>query len=221
MIAAIETPVLCFVTDRNRCCGRSLEEVVSGAVSGGANMVHLREKGLHSQELLELAKILRKITRGSSLLFINGHLDVAGAVGADGVQLGEKTISVQTGRQMAPNLIIGRSIHSLEGAVQAESEGADLLIAGTVFASGSHPSGPLEGTNLLSQISEKVKLPLLGIGGISVHNAGSVIESGASGVAVITAISQSHDPKIAAEDIKDTMMKTWVRMSSRFTGNKY
>jgi len=206
-----DAPVLCFVTDRHRCGGRTLVEVAEAAVQGGADMVQVRERDLPPQELLALARTLREITDGRALLFVNDRVDVAIAVVADGVQLGEDALPVEASREVGPGLVVGRSVHSVDGAVEAESAGADLLIAGTVFATGSHLAGAPQGVDLLRRIGQRVNLPLLGIGGINAENAGSVIEAGASGAAVVTAISESPDPEAAARAIKEVMLEARAR----------
>ncbi len=207
----LDAPLLCFVTDRHKCGGRGLREVVEAAVRGGADMVQVREKDLDPRELLVLARTLRDITAGRALLFVNDSIEVAVESGADGVQLGEEAISVEAARQVAPGLMVGRSVHGVDRAVEAEPAGAHLLIAGTVFATGSHPGREPQGVDLLRSINERVSLPVLGIGGVTSENVGSVMEAGASGAAVVTAISESDDPERAAREIKAAMAEAWAR----------
>ena len=132
--------MLCLVTDRRRSLGRPVEAVVEAAVKGGVDIVQLRERELPAASLLDLAVRLRSITAGRALLFVNDRVDVALAAGADGVQLGERSIPVEAARRACgDSLIVGRSVHSVEGAVEANRAGADLLVFGTVFATSSHP----------------------------------------------------------------------------------
>lgn len=188
-------------------------EVVEAAVRGGADMVQVREKDLPARELLEVAGTLMEAVGNRTLLFVNDRIDVAVAAEADGVQLGEDALPVEVVQEVAPDSLVGRSVHSVDGAVEAESAGADLLIAGTVFATGSHPAGAPQGVDLLRRIGQRVGLPVLGIGGINAENAGSVIEAGASGAAVVTAISESPDPEAAARAIKEAMLEARARES--------
>ena len=200
----LKLPVTCLVTDRKRCRGRPLEDVVQAAVDGGITMVQLREKDLPASTLLPLAESMREITTGRALLFINDRVNVALAVGADGVQLPGQGMPVADVRRAAGDrLLIGRSVHKVNEGVTAENEGADLLIVGTVFSSESHPATAPQGVGILSRLREAVEVPFLAIGGVSEENAHMAIESGAVGVAVISAITESDDPTEAARRLVD------------------
>ena len=204
-------PVLCLVTDRRRCAGRPIEEIVAAAVRGGAGMVQLREKDMSEAELLRLARRLRTLTFGRALLFINDRVEVALASNADGVQLGEESVTVGTARRLVESsMLIGRSVHGVEGGATAESDGADLLLAGTVFPSRSHSGGAAAGVGLLERLRHRVSVPFLAIGGMSAGNIGSVVKSGASGAAVISAVTESADPERAARELIDAMRDAWA-----------
>jgi thiamine-phosphate pyrophosphorylase len=165
-------------------------------------MVQLREKDMAPFELLRLARRLRRVTQGRALLIVNDRVDVALLAGADGVQLGETALDVSDVRQLVgPDMLIGRSVHSEVGAVDAECQGADFLVLGTVFETASHPDGRVGGLDLVREVTTSVGIPVLGIGGITKANAASVMEAGASGAAVITAITMADDPKSAASDL--------------------
>ncbi len=162
-------------------------------------MVQLREKDMPPYELLRLAQRLRRITEGRALLIVNDRVDVAMLSGADGVQLGETALDVADVRSLVgPDMLIGRSVHSEVGAVDAECQGADYLVLGTVFASASHPDGLVGGLDLVREVTQAVGIPVLGIGGITADNAAGVTNAGASGIAVITAITMAKDPSMAA-----------------------
>jgi thiamine-phosphate diphosphorylase len=192
--------------------------MVSMAVEGGAGMVQLRERDLSAEALFELCKHIREITRGRALLLVNDRVDVALAVGADGVQLPEAGMPVEAVRRIAGDrLLIARSVHDVEGAVAAEAEGADLLIAGTIFATATHPVRSPQGTKLLDEMSGNVGVPYLGIGGITAENAGEVMESGASGVAVITAVTESDAPRLAAHELAAEVRRSWAAAKATTT----
>ena len=211
VIQPLDLPILCLVTDRLRCDGRPLEDVVAQAVEGGVGMVQLRERDLPSDALFALAKNIREITKSRALLLVNDRVDVALAVGADGVQLPESGLPVEAVRRVAwDRLLIGRSVHDVEGAVAAEAEGADLLIAGSVFSTDSHPGRLPEGIELLHKLSEHVGVPYLGIGGVTAENVCAVMEARASGAAVITAVTKSDDPRLAAHDLAGKIKRTWA-----------
>lgn len=165
-------------------------------------MVQLREKDMPPFELLRLARRLRRITSGRALLIVNDRVDVAMLAGADGVQLGESALDVPDVRSLVgPDMLIGRSVHSEVGAVDAECQGADFLVLGTVFETASHPEGQVGGLHLVREVTGAVALPVVGIGGITSGNATGVMEAGASGVAVITAITMAEDPQTATSEL--------------------
>ena len=207
MVAALPNPVLCLVTDRQVCPPDELPGRVAAAVAGGVDIVQLRDKEESGGALLELATALREATRGSAFLLVNERADVATACGADGVQLGEAAMPTASVRRILPEgSIIGRSVHSVEGATEAEASGADFLLVGTMFATRSHPGEEPSGPGLLERIrAAGVGAPLLAIGGIIADNIAQVMHSGADGAAVITAILASPDPERAAAQIKSAM----------------
>ena len=202
----LEPPILCLVTNRHRCLGRSVEEVVARALDGGVTMVQLREKDMGSKELLPLAIKIRKMTSGRALFFVNQDLEVALESEADGMQLGEDAGSVQLIRNMGgDSLLLGRSVHDLEGGKLAENEGCDLLVAGTIFPTASHPDQRPNGLELIGNLSSEITIPFIGIGGVKPHNARSLVNCGATGVAVMTAITEAQDPESEATKLRNMM----------------
>lgn len=185
-----------------------LVRCVAAALDGGANMVQLRERGLEEQDLIDLARELRLITRGPALLVVNGSPETAQACDADGVQLPEAGVSVAGARDMVGNdKLIGRSVHSVVGAVEAEREGADFLVAGTIYATRSHSGAEPAGPGLLADITRHVSLPVLGIGGIGPGNVSDVMNAGATGAAVIAAVLSAPDPEDASRELLTSMMR--------------
>ena len=174
-------------------------------------MVQLREKDLPDRDLHDLGARVKEAIAGPALLTVNDRIDVALALNADGVQLPENGTPVAEARRIiGDDMLIGRSVHSVNGAIEAESSGADFLIAGTVFSSSSHPHELAQGTSFLRTLCGEVSLPILGIGGITTQNVGEVMEAGCSGAAVISAISEVGDPGDAAR----TLLKKMKRVSS-------
>ncbi|HLB29217.1 MAG TPA: thiamine phosphate synthase [Dehalococcoidia bacterium] len=210
-------PCLMLVTDRRACKGRSLVNLVAAAVAGGVDAVQLREKDLPSGELWELAHKLRTVTRKRAILLINDRLDVALAVGADGVHLPEDGLPEVAARKLGgPDLLIGRSVHSVERARQAAQGGADYLVVGPIFPTASHPGIAPAGPDLLTEIRQAVSVGahgdaplLLAIGGISRDNVAQVVAAGARGCAVISAILGAPDPRRAARELKGAMLAAW------------
>ena len=194
-------PILCLVTNRNRTSKRDLGFIVDDAISGGVNMVQLRDKDMEGPEKLKVAISLRDLTKDKAMLMVNGDVDLAKEVAADGIHFPEDHNLDSNCQNLKNNFIIGRSVHSFEAAVEAASEGMDYLTVGTIFPSHSHPNGETSGTEIIKEISNKLSIPLIGIGGIGEENCLQVMEAGAAGVAVIGAISEAVSPKLAAHDI--------------------
>lgn len=205
-------PTLCLVTDRRICPTDELPGRVASAIAGGVDVVQLRDKDLPGGALLELASALRSVCAGRACLLVNERVDVAVAAGADGVQLGEAGLPTPPARLVMGNAaggnagIIGRSVHSVDGARTAADGGADFLLVGTMFATGSHPGEEPSGPGLLRRIGAAgVGLPLLGIGGVTADNVGAVLDAGAYGAAVISSVLGSADPESAARRLKGAM----------------
>ena len=191
---------LMLVTDRSQCGGRPLVQVVAAAVDGGVNVVQLREKDLPAGELLVLARQLRGVCGQRARLFINDRLDVALLAGADGVHLGEGSLPASAARQfLPPSMRVGRSVHTINGARQAEAEGADYVLLGTIFASPTHPEVEPAGPELIREVANRVGIPVIVIGGITRENVHECWQAGAAGVAVVSAILRAGDPRAAAE----------------------
>ena len=191
-------------------------KTVSAAVEGGVGMVQLRGKDYPAGELLSLAHELRHATAGRALLIVNDRADVAILSEADGVQLGENSLDVHSTRKLVgPNMLIGRSVHSAEGADEAASDGADFLVLGTIFQTSSHPGTRTGGPGLVSEVSSKVELPIIAIGGISETNIAEIIQAGAAGAAVITAISMAQDPEEASSLLSTIMRRANSRVAEQ------
>ena len=195
---------LYLVTDRGLSRGRSTPEVVAAAVRGGATVVQLREKTADTREFVEEAMAIKGFLSARAVpLIINDRIDVAQAVDADGVHLGQKDMPIELARKIVgPQMIIGISAESLTDAVEAERAGADYLGVSPIFDTPTKTdTAPALGLMGLQQIRTAVNLPLVGIGGLNADNAGRVIANGADGVAVVSAIVSADDPEAAARDL--------------------
>jgi len=201
-------PCLTLITDRRLCQGLSLEAAVVRAVGGGVNVVQLREKDLAAAQLVPLADRLRAITQDKALLIVNTRLDVALVCGADGVHLPERGPSVAATHRLAGDgFIIGRSVHSAEEAAKAQEEGADYVQVGAIFPSRSHPGQTPAGLGLLETVAARVTIPIVAVGGITAGNVGQVMQAGARGIAVISAILDSSSPGAATRRLAEAMVE--------------
>lgn len=188
---------LMVVTDRHATRGRPLAAVVAAALRGGARLFQLREKDLAPEELATLAREILGLTRGhGAALLVNGAVDVAREIGADGVVLPARSIATAEARaRLGPGFRIGRSTHAADEVRLARDEGADFALFGPVFETPSKAAfGPPQGLGRLREASE-AGLPVYAIGGIDARTAGQALTAGAAGVAVIREVMSAADPE--------------------------
>ncbi|MBW2482981.1 MAG: thiamine phosphate synthase [Desulfobacterales bacterium] len=199
---------LYLVTDRGLACGRSNLEVVTAAVDGGTTVVQLREKDCPTLEFIQQAQSIKAFLRKRNIpLIINDRVDIAQAVKADGVHLGQSDMPLEMAKGILGNtMIIGISAESIEDAITAEKGGADYLGISPIYATPTKTNtAPALGLEGLREIRKAVSLPLVGIGGLNKDNAADVIRNGADGVAVVSAIVAADDPAAAARELKQVI----------------
>jgi thiamine-phosphate pyrophosphorylase len=180
-------------------------KVVEEAILGGVTVVQLRVKNKTKEEFLRAAQTMRSVTRSYGIPFIiNDDVEITLAVNADGVHLGQGDMNISEARKiLGSDAIIGVSTHNITEALEAEKIGANYAGVGTVFPTTSKTDiRGIIGISGLMKIRRKTKLPLIAIGGISLSNTASVIETGVDGIAVISAIMSSLDPKKTAQEFK-------------------
>lgn len=193
-----------LVTDRSQTQGRDLTWVLERSLEGGVRAVQLREKNLDGKELFLLAERVRKLTQSyAARLFLNDRIDVALAVDADGVQIGQASLPIATARALlGPRRMIGVSTHALEEALEAERNGADFVLFGPIYFTPSKAAyGAPQGLTALKKIVAKISLPVYAIGGIKPENLTATRQLGVRGVALISAVMGAEDPKGATEKI--------------------
>jgi thiamine-phosphate pyrophosphorylase len=193
---------LTLVTDRSQTRGRDLTAVVGECLAAGLPAVQAREKDLGAAELAVLCRRLREMTRDhSARLIVNDRVDVALAVGADGVQRTHASLPVDHIRRIAgARLVIGASVHSLEDAVDAEERGADWITFGPVYDTPSKRRwGAPQGLERLARVAAAVRVPVIAIGGITPERVAAVRGTGVAGVAVIAAILDTDSPADATK----------------------
>ena len=194
-------PSVYLVTDRGLSRGRDLLDVVAAAVAGGAGVVQLREKHADTREFLDLARALKALLAPSGVpLLVNDRVDVALAAGADGVHLGQSDMPYEMARAMlGPDALIGLSVETPEQAREAAGLDVDYLGVSPVFATPTKTdAGPAWGLPGLAGLAAWSRHVLVGIGGIGPANAAQVIQAGAHGVAVVSAICAADSPQQAA-----------------------
>ena len=203
-----------LVTQGSLSEGRSTETVVEAAIEGGVDAVQLREKGSSAQHRIELGERLRELTTAAGVdLIVNDRIDIAYAVGADGVHLGQSDPSVSTAREiLGPEATVGVSVSTVSEARLAAISGADYLGVGAVYGTDSKPDAETAddglGVDQLAKIADSVTLPIVAIGGITPENASGPIQAGASGVAAISTITAADDPAAATRELREAVVNT-------------
>lgn len=173
-------------------------EVAAAAVRGGVDGVHVRLPGAPTGEVLAVARTLADPIVEAALI-VNDRLDVALVTDAHGVQLGEHSFSVADARRVLPgSVLIGRSVHDLDGARRAAGDGADYLLAGHVFSTPSKDGLPGRGLAWLAEVTGAVNVPVIALGGISVERIPDVIRAGAYGVAMGRELLRAREPESVA-----------------------
>ena len=206
---------LYLVTDRNCLQQQTLEQAVEQAILGGVTLVQLREKAITSKEFYERALRIKAICHHYNVpLLINDRVDIALAVEADGVHIGQSDLPCGVVRQiLGKDKIIGVSARTAQQAIQAQADGADYLGVGAMFATSTKPDAQTVTIASLTQIRQAVTLPIVAIGGINhttlpaLQQALQAADTSIDGVAVVSAILGQKDVKLASEKLKE-MIKT-------------
>jgi thiamine-phosphate pyrophosphorylase len=180
---------LCFITDR-KVSGLSYEDMTRKVLRKGVRWIQFREKETSRHEIYQNAIRLRRLTKDhDAILIINDFPDIAMCTGADGVHLGQDDLPLKEARKiMGRDRVIGISTHSPEQAAEAESDGADYIGFGPLFATLTKDAGQPKGIAMLREIRKRVHIPVVAIGGISLENINSVLQTGVNAVAVASAI---------------------------------
>ena len=199
-----------LVTQASRSAGRDTVSIVETALDGGVDAVQLREKGTDARHRYRLGLRLRERTDEAGVpLIVNDRIDLARAVAADGVHLGQADLPVEIARdQLGPDAVVGCSVATVEEATTAEAAGADYLGVGAVYATDSKDVDAENegiGPERVREIADAVEIQVVGIGGIDATNAGAVAEAGATGVAVISAITAADDPSDATRELREVV----------------
>ncbi|ARK29397.1 thiamine phosphate synthase [Halalkalibacter krulwichiae] len=181
--------------------GRDLVEVMEEAILGGVDIIQLRDKNSSKREVLRKAQALRELTKKYGVTFIvNDHIDVALAVDADGIHIGQDDLPLSEARKIVGNKIIGISTHKIEEAREAEVGGADYIGVGPIFHTNSKVDvvDPVT-TTYIKQVASEITIPFVAIGGIKLHNVDQVLQAGATRVCMISEIVGAEDVKAVCE----------------------
>ncbi|MBZ0271783.1 thiamine phosphate synthase [bacterium] len=199
---------LYVVSGQDDSAGRTSLDVLRAVLAAGVRMVQLREKSMPMRALYELGRAFREETAQSGcLLIVNDHVDLALAIGADGVHLGQDDLPTAAARAIAPDLLIGRSTHSVEQAVAAEREGADYVNIGPIYPTLTKKGhSTFFGPAIVGDVLRHVGIPVTCMGGINAGNIDDVLDAGARIVAVVTAVTSAPDITEAARNLRRIML---------------
>jgi thiamine-phosphate pyrophosphorylase len=201
---------LYLVTDRSLSKGRDMEWLVEEAVKGGVTMVQLREKDCSTREFIELAiRLKQRLLPCGVPLIINDRLDVALAADADGLHIGQSDMPYEMARRLlGKNKIIGLSVENLEQARQANRLDVDYIGISPVFSTPTKTNTSLPfGLEGIREVMSFTKHPAVAIGGINLSNTVEIMQAGADGIAVVSAICSAENPRQAAKALKKQVMK--------------
>jgi thiamine-phosphate pyrophosphorylase len=201
---------LYVITDEMIGLGRSHAYLAEETLKGGASVIQLRDKSKSSRELYEIGLQLRELTKRYDALFIvNDRLDIALALGADGVHIGQGDLPLSSVRRIVgKSMIIGVSVTNPDEAVQAEKQGADYISAQSIFPTSSKDDVGVIGLKGLAEIKLATEVPLIGIGGINALNVEEVMKCQVAGVVMISEIVGTQDVRGKTEEIKRIIKKT-------------
>ena len=194
---------LYLCTDRRLMTSPTIEASAESALRGGTTVIQLREKDCSSREFYELGLRVKKITeRYNAPLIINDRVDIALAVGAAGVHVGQGDLPCKVVREIVgPDMIVGVSAATIDEAVQAEQDGADYLGVGAMYATATKTDTRPVSMEELLKIRAAVKIPIVVIGGINKQTLGNFKGTGVNGLAVVSAIVAQPDPEAAAREL--------------------
>lgn len=195
---------LYLILDKRLCGNRDPFSLAQEAIKGGVDMIQLRDKKSPAGEIIDEAIKLRKLAQRENVTFIiNDRVDIALAVDAHGVHLGEDDLPLNLARQiLGKKKIIGVSTHNLAQAREAEKKGADYISVGAVFPTLTKPEAPVVGIDLVRKITTNIGIPSVAIGGINLSNIEEVIEAGIKRIAVGEAILREKNVTQVAKEFK-------------------
>ena len=196
-----------LVTDEKACLGKDFYACIEEAIKGGAGIVQLREKNISTKDLYEKALKVKEICKNYGALFIiNDRLDIAQAVGADGVHLGQSDMPIEEARKILKDkFLIGATARNIEEAKKVELSGADYIGSGAIFGTSTKDNAKKLEMEELKKIVASVKIPVFAIGGININNVGSLKNIGLQGICAVSGILSEKDCKKAV----DIMLKNF------------
>ncbi len=194
---------LYLVTDRTNKTDKEFLNIIEEAIKGGVTVVQIREKDADTLEFYNISNKVKEICSKYNVpLIINDRIDIALAIDADGVHIGQSDMPIKIARKLIGNdKILGISAHNLEEATDAEENGADYLGVGAIFSTSTKKDANDVSIDTLKEISSNVDIPTVAIGGINLDNVEKLKDTNISGISVVSAIMNAENPKIASENL--------------------
>lgn len=198
---------LYVIIDRQSCRNRDPAYVAEEAIKGGADIIQLRDKESADCEILKAARAIRALAHKNKVPFIiNDRVDIAVAVDAAGVHLGQDDLPIEVARSIiGKDRLIGLSTHSLQQALEAQRRGADYIGVGPVFPTPTKPDYKAVGIDLIREVNDRVAIPFVAIGGICESNVNEILAAGARRIAVVRAVCGAEDVGNAAKKLKERL----------------
>lgn len=194
---------LYLVTDRTNKTDEEFLNIIEEAIKGGVTVVQIREKDADTLEFYNISNKVKEICSKYNVpLIINDRIDIALAIDADGVHIGQSDMPIKIARKLIGNdKILGISAHNLEEATDAEENGADYLGVGAIFSTSTKKDANDVSIDTLKEITSNVDIPTVAIGGINLDNVEKLKDTNISGISVVSAIMNAENPKIASENL--------------------
>ena len=199
--------LLYVIADKKVCGDKNIEEVISQAIDGGAQMIQYRDKESDDEKFFQIASRLKEICTEKNVPFIiNDRVIIALKTGADGVHLGQEDLSMKEARGiLGSEKILGKSAETIQQAKEAEEEGADYVGIGPIFHTPSKQIKASIGTDIILKTKGILRIPFFAIGGINLNNLDQIVQAGGKRIAVISAIASSDDMKSSAEKLLEKL----------------
>lgn len=183
-------------------------KTIEEAIKEGVTIIQIREKDLSTLNFFKLATKVKKITSKYKIpLIVNDRIDIALAIDADGVHIGQEDMPADIARKLIGDKVLGVSASTVEEAQKAEKDGADYIGSGAVFPTATKDDAPSITKNELKKITDSISIPTVAIGGISIENIKELKNTGIQGISVVSAIMESNNPKIASKNLKNEFKK--------------
>ncbi|MCM8818497.1 MAG: thiamine phosphate synthase [Candidatus Omnitrophica bacterium] len=184
-------------------------------IRGKPDIIQLRYKGDNTKFFIKCAKELKKIISDEIIYIINDRIDIGTICESDGIHIGQNDINIEDARKLLPDKIIGVSASNLREVKKLKNKDIDYIAIGAIFKSSTKVGKKVTGTDILRKVRKLISIPIIGIGGINIENCNKVIEEGADGIAVISAVENSDNPEEVVKRLREEVYKAWKKREGK------